>query len=133
MIEIVFAKIDEERRIVYAPVLLPDKFDAQEDIVTPAEIERTAHDFMMDYRKGNSTLNDLHKRDVGDEAAYIVESYVVPEGNEIVLGEHTYPYGTWILGVKVLDDGIWGRVKTGELRGFSPGGTSKAYLVESQE
>lgn len=133
MIAIEFQKIDEERRLLYAPVFLPDQFDAQDDIVTPLEIEKAAHHFMMEYRHGKASLNDLHKKEVTDEQAYVVESYVIPEGNTIQLGEKNYTWGTWIIVVKVLDDGIWERVKTGELRGFSGGGTSKAYLVEAEE
>ncbi len=32
--------------------------------------------------------------------------------------------GTWLLAVRVVDDGLWSQIKTGALTGYSIGGTA---------
>lgn len=123
-------KVDVEQRLVCGPVLIPGKYDAQDDIITPEEIAKAAHRFLANYNNG-SKLGDMHKS-FPDGKLELVESFVVPEGNTIVIGDHTYVYGTWLIVVKVLDDEIWDRVKDGRLNGFSIGGTARPYPVEAE-
>ena len=53
----------------------------------------------------------------------LVESWISPVS--LTLGRTVAPTGSWVITVRVNDDEIWGKVKKGELTGFSIGGTAK--------
>jgi hypothetical protein len=102
---------NEEKRIVYGPVLIPDEPDSDNDVVSAEKIEEVAHKFVEQY--GNidlqHSLNNVGK---------LVESYILPFDWEI--DENTViPKGSWIMGVRVTDDETWNAVKNGKLGGFS--------------
>lgn len=112
------AKIAPEKQIVYGVVLEPDYFDAQGDMMTAEEIEKTAHKYMESVRK-------VGRRHTGLVDATPVESFIAPQEMRFEGG----PYGTqvvkkgsWVLGVKVNDPVQWEKVKKGEYRAFSVGG-----------
>lgn len=106
---------DGEKQIAYAAVLIPNEPDKQGDVIPPYVVERSAHEYMAEYRKMDSD------HDLEDDAGVPVESWILkdeetfetPDGNEV-----TYPAGTWILAKRFVDD-EWERVKSGELNGFS--------------
>lgn len=106
-----FLEKDDEKRFVLGPVLLPETKDAQGSIISVETIEETAHDFME--KKGHIGVSH---RDWSHRIE-IVESYILR--GDLLFGDRKLPQGTWILGVKVLSDEIWEKVKSGELRGFS--------------
>lgn len=110
-------KADDEKQIVYGVVLAPNEEDLQGDWMTPEEIEKTAHFFMMNGR----TIGKAHETKC---LAVPVESYIAPidipfDGQ---YGEQIVKKGSWVLGVKVLDPTEWQKVKDGEYTGFSVGG-----------
>jgi len=53
----------------------------------------------------------------------VLESYLAP--TDFTIGELTVRKGTWLLAVRVLSDELWDRVKTGDLTGFSIGGSAR--------
>lgn len=118
-------KMDEEKQIVYGPVLIPDEPDSDGDVVKSEQIEQVSHKFVMDY--GNidlqHSLNNVGK---------MVESYIAPV--DLDFGEGVVvPKGSWLLGVHVTDDDTWRSVKSNELTGFSIMGISKAEKAKESE
>ncbi|SDG73958.1 Putative phage serine protease XkdF [Aneurinibacillus thermoaerophilus] len=114
-----------EKRIVYAPVLVPDKPDHDGDIVTAEQIQEFAHRFMASYRNIDlqHTMNNI---------GVPVESYIAkqPYKVETPEGEKVLPVGTWIMAVKVIHEDTWNRIKNGELTGFSIMAVKKTVLNE---
>lgn len=107
-----------EERFVFGIVLEPETVDAQNDIYSDDEIRRAAHLYMEEF--GHIKL--MHDGAPIDSRVKILESYVAPvafnmDGQQV-------KKGTWLLAVRVLDDTLWSAVKSGDLTGFSIGGTA---------
>ena len=126
-------KVNAMKRIVSGPVLSPYKEDLQKDVLTPEEIEKVAHQFLIDLQKsivtGNSNdpkrtpgqIGVEHKFFKGIGAwGYIVESYIDSEGR-------------WILSVKITDDEVWQLVLDKKITGFSIGGTGVRIPMKEGE
>jgi len=117
---------DGERQIAYAAVLIPNAVDKQGDVIPPYVVERSAHEYMAEYRKMDSD------HDLNDGAGVPVESWILKDEQEFDTpdgGTITYPEGTWVIGKRFVDD-EWERVKAGELTGFSIYGGAQAVEVE---
>ena len=107
-----------EERFVLGVVLEPETVDAQQDIYSAAEVRQVAHRFLEEFRG----LGLMHQVPVNGQVK-IVESYVAPE--DLQVGDEVVKAGTWLLGVHVLSDELWAKVKAGELTGFSIGGSAR--------
>jgi DNA adenine methylase len=53
----------------------------------------------------------------------VLENFLAP--TDFTLGDTPVRKGTWLLGVRVLGDELWEKVKSGELTGFSIGGSAR--------
>lgn len=118
-LRIPFAKADDDGvHTVLAPVLIPEVEDAQGDIISAAEIEKTAHDFMKWSRisRVQHVAAEVHGLD-------IVETYLAPV--KLKLGGVTVTEGTWLMKMRIEDPAIWGLVVSGELTGMSVKGTAQ--------
>lgn len=120
-------KAEEEKRIVYGVVLDPYAPDAHDDWIPPAEIERTAHEFMR-----RSRVISLQHESLTD--AVVVESFVenYPSKSDRVralrkephrayarkFGEDVIHSGAWVLGVELTPQ-LWEQYKTGDIAAFS--------------
>ena len=67
-------------------------------------------------------LGLMHRLRVNDQVK-VLESFLAP--TDFTLGETSVRKGTWLLAVRVLGDELWGKVKSGELTGFSIGGSAR--------
>jgi DNA adenine methylase len=108
----------EDERFVLGIVLEPETVDAQGDIYSAEEIRQAAHRFMEEF----GGLGLMHRLAVNDQVK-VLESYLAPI--DFDLGEVKVKKGTWLLGVRVLSDELWGAVKDGGLTGFSIGGHAR--------
>ncbi|MFP2956554.1 XkdF-like putative serine protease domain-containing protein [Myxococcus sp. 1LA] len=108
----------EDERYVLGVVLEPETVDAQGDLYSAAEIRQAAHRFMEEF----GGLGLMHQMRVNGHVK-VLESYLAPV--DFSLGEVPVRKGTWLLAVRVLSDELWGRVKDGQLTGFSIGGTAR--------
>lgn len=91
--------------------------DRQGDVIYEDDLVEAAHGFMKHSRRGG----DMHVRVEG--IGTVVDSLVVTSDVKKALGlPSTFPTG-WLITVHVDDDSAWQRVKSGELMGFSIGGT----------
>ena len=116
---------NEEKRIVYGPVLIPDEPDTDGDVVTAEQIENVAHKFVEEY--GNIDL--MHSL---NNVGRLVESYILPVDLEVD-EETIIPKGSWIMGVRVTDDDAWQAVKDGKLSGFSIMALQKMAMKSSEK
>lgn len=103
-------RTDDAQRIVYGEVYAPYVLDTYGEFMLPDDIEQMAHKFMQ--------LPDLSKvidtnHDNVPNGSYPVESYIARKGDPV------FTEGAWVMGVKVPNDDIWGKVQRGELNGFS--------------
>ena len=114
---------NEERQIVFGPVLIPNEPDHDGDRISPEKIEQVAHTFNEQY--GNidlqHSLNNVGK---------MVESYIAP--SDLTFGEITVPKGSWMMGVRVTDSASWAAVKSGKLTGFSIMGIRSAVMKSKE-
>lgn len=107
-----------EERYILGIVLEPEVVDSQLDIYSAEEIRQAAHRFMEEHQ----TIGFMHRGEI-NSAVKIVESYLAPA--DLQLGGQSVKAGTWLLGVRVLDEKLWKAVKAGELTGFSIGGIAQ--------
>lgn len=114
MIQCEINKLDEEKHLVYGIFLSSDVEDLQGDIVFKEELEETAHLFMLDYQQ----IGEVHK--TINPNCKIVESYIDRTDDET---------WKWKGVVKVLDEDVWQKVKTGEYAAFSIGGQGERVPV----
>ncbi len=106
-----------EERFVLGVVLEPDEIDTQNDTYSADEVRKAAHRFMENYGQ----LGTQHT-DIVTGKLKILESYVAPVA--FAVGEQQVKAGTWLLGIRAVDDGLWTAIKSGDYTGFSIGGTA---------
>lgn len=105
-----------EERYVLGVVLAPEQRDSQGDIYSHDEVRKAAHEYMEN--AGN--LGKQHREIVAKDKLRIIESYIAPVDFEQD-GEQVHK-GTWLLGIRVVDDDLWSGIKKGDFTGFSIGG-----------
>jgi hypothetical protein len=109
-------KYDEEQRLIYGVVLVPDIEDLQGDIVSKEEIQQAAHDYQIKSR----LIKAQHRAPTDAE---VVESYIAPV--DIPIGNGIAPAGSWILVTRVNSTAMWEAIKKGEITGYSIGGVGE--------
>ncbi len=126
-------KADEERHIVFGWASIAQQPDGsvvqdyQGDIIDIDELEQAVYDYVIFYRDGG----EMHER---GGVAVLVESCVFTAEKMQALGipEGMLPYGWWI-GLKVLDDSVWDKVKNGTYRMFSIEGEAVREELTDEE
>lgn len=119
-IEFLKATAKPDERLVYGWVSVVTKagkpvVDDQGDIVTPATLEKAAHDYLRKSRVGK-------RQHRGKAVMELVESVVFTKAKQKALGIDLGREG-WFAGWHVHDDAVWAEIKAGKLPGFSIGGT----------
>ena len=123
--EIQLAKVDEEKKILMGPVLIPNKniyrhngkeeyyiFFSKETVVKASQL------FLKNKNQDKWTFE--HEKDI--TGLTVVESWIVEdtEKDKSAVYNLSVPVGTWMASVKVDDEKIWNEyVKTGKVKGFS--------------
>ncbi len=106
--EVYALKVSDERRIVRGVVYAPNVADAHDEYMEPEEIVKASERFMLASQKVDSNHNFV----AGD--GHPVENFIArkndPDG---------FPEGAWIMGIKVVDNDMWAKVKSGKIRAFS--------------
>lgn len=93
--------------------------DWQDDVISPATLEKAAINFMMEYR-GSGVMHE------GTSKGIVVESIVFTKEKQAVIGipEGIIPEG-WFITVKILDQEVFELVKDGTFKMFSIQGHAK--------
>lgn len=102
----------DELGIIWGYASVADIMDLQGDVVPQDEMVRAVYQFMEDYYREQATIRENH----ADEA-------------EVVLVESTIHFlalkARWYVGVKLLTAELREAARTGEISGFSIGGTAE--------
>ena len=115
-----FFKVDNEKKEVMGPVLVPWEVDLQGDILTEESVEEAAHNFM----EGVQDIGEMHRvTGVGT----LLESYIAPADFEV--NKTKIKKGTWILVTRANKD-VWARIKEGTLVGYSIGYSGEREEIE---
>lgn len=122
-----------EERYVMSLVLEPNdgtagaplKPDTQGDVYSAAEVRKTAHGWM---EKGGQVDLQHNWQPLGNAKVRVLESYIAPV--DFKLGDYAVRKGSWLLGLRVLDDTLWSAIKSGTIGAFSVGGTAIRRPVE---
>ena len=130
------AKVDEEKRLLVSPALIPYKqiyrYDAAKDkdyyvYFTEETVRKAAEAYMKHQNTNNATVQ--HEEKV--TGVHTIESWIVQDKNKDKSNLYGYnlPKGTWFVTMKVLNDKVWERIKDGELKGLSIEG----YFVDKMQ
>ena len=120
-----FAKVDEEKRMLVSPALIPNKqifrYDPNTDseyyVYFSPETVRKASEL---YLKHNNHHKATHEHNERVSGVLTVESWI-KEGDMDKSKMYGYdlPNGTWFVKMKINNDDLWQKIKNGELRGLS--------------
>ena len=120
---------DDEKRIVIGPAMIPDLKIFRKDAkgnpyyvyFSSDTIKMIAEKYMRNkYIDNNDTQHDGKAvRDV-----YVIESWIKEDEQDKSnkYGFSDLPVGTWFVAMKVRNDDVWNKVKSGILNGFSVSG-----------
>lgn len=115
-------KIDEERRIVSGPALIPEEpiyrnQDGRRFYIkyTADTIRRMALNFFKKDRQNEGNVEHA----VPVNGITYFESYIIDKARGINPREFDLPDGTWVLTAKVDNAEVWDLIKSGDLTGFS--------------
>lgn len=115
-------KIDEERRIVSGPALIPEEPIYRNQggkqfyiKYTADTIRRMALNFFKKDRQNEGNVEHA----VPVNGITYFESYIIDKARGINPCEFDLPDGTWVLTAKVDNAEVWDLIKSGDLTGFS--------------
>jgi len=131
-----FAKIDEEKRMLISPALIPNKniyrYNAEMDqdyyVFFSKETVRRASEMYLKHNNHHKATYQHSERVAG---VLTIESWIkedVKFDKSMAYG-FDLPLGTWFVKMKITNDDMWQRIKSGELKGLSIEG----YFVDRLE
>lgn len=100
----------EFERVVFAEVLVPNTYNVYSDFCSPEIVRLCAYEFA---RQGYGLDVEHDQVDVRNDKYYVVESFIAREGDTDFIA------GSWVVGVKIVDDDLWQDVLDNEINGFS--------------
>ena len=130
------AKIDEEKRMLVSPALIPNKQIFRYDPNTDSDYYVY---FSKDTVRRSSELylehNNHHKATYQHEdkvsGVLTVESWIIEDTkkDKSTLYGFSLPVGTWMVKLRIDNDEMWDKIKSGELKGLSIEG----YFINKME
>jgi hypothetical protein len=131
---------DDEKRIVVGPAMVPDKKIFRKDALgnpyyvffSAETIKMIAEKYMRNKYTDN---NDLDHDGKAAKDVYVIESWIKEDDNDKSnkYGYGDLPVGSWFVSMKVKNDEVWNRVKTGDLKGFSVSGYFEEVAAFARE
>lgn len=123
-IEVELKEIDKEKRILLGAALIPDKKILRKDdkgefyvFFSEDTVRKASELFFINGNQSKAT--EQHARVIKDMT--VVESWIV-EDPQMDKSNHyglSVPKGTWMISMKCNNDKVWGKVQSGEIKGFS--------------
>ena len=136
------AKVDEDKRELISPALIPDKniyrYDADSDsdyyvYFSKDTVKNCAYSFLKNNNHHKATLE--HQDRVS--GVLTVESWIIedPKIDKSRLYGFDLKKGTWMVKMKIENEELWEKVKSGSIKGLSIEGyfTSKFQAMQKQE
>lgn len=130
-----FAKVDEEKRMLVSPALIPNKqifrYDPNTDseyyVYFSPETVRKASEL---YLKHNNHHKATHEHNERVSGVLTVESWVKEgDSDKSKMYGFDLPNGTWFVKMKIENKDLWEKIKSGELKGLSIEG----YFTDKME
>lgn len=100
----------EWEKVAYAEVLVPDVPNVYGDINTRETIREFAYAFAQ---QGYGIDVEHNNVDISGAGAVVVESFIVRAGDP------DFIEGSWVVGMKIVDDALWLQILCGVINGFS--------------
>lgn len=125
VLECKFSEIDTTKRIVIGPAMIPDmliyrnnkEIGEHQVYFTKETIQDIAQKFYaLGYHKNG---NEMHNPELKINGMNYFMSFIRNSEKGVIGLAGDYPEGTWFLGAKIDDDAVWGKVASGEYKGFS--------------
>tara|TARA_Y100001963_G_scaffold81522_1_gene113084 strand:+ start:5776 stop:6501 length:726 start_codon:yes stop_codon:yes gene_type:complete len=121
-----FAKVDEEKRMLISPALIPNKQIFRVDpnngdeyyvYFSPSTI-KTASELYLKHNNHHKATYEHQDRVSG---VLTVESWIIEDSkiDKSRLYGYNLPKGTWMVSLKITNEELWQKVKDGSLRGLS--------------
>ena len=121
-----FAKVDEEKRMLVSPALIPNKqifrYDPNTDqdyyvYFSPATVQRASELYLRHNNHHKAT--EEHKERVS--GVLTIESWIIEDTkkDKSSLYGFSLPKGTWMVKMRIENDDLWEKIKSGELKGLS--------------
>jgi len=130
-----FAKVDEEKRMLVSPALIPNKQIFRHDPNTDSDYyvyfsPDTVRKASELYLKHNNHHKATYQHQDRVSGVLTVESWI-KEGDQDKSKLYGYdlPNGTWFVKMKIENDELWNKIKEGELKGLSIEG----YFTDKME
>jgi hypothetical protein len=141
--QIQFATIDNDKRTIVAPVLIPDMHILRIDSDTGEEykvyftketVEQLAQKYLQNGYQSKATFEHLENI---DGEVTVVESWVsksATKDKSALYFNRSFPIGTWFVTMKVNDETLWQEyVKTGVVKAISLEGIFDHKLVKASK
>ena len=131
-----FAKVDEEKRMLVSPALIPDKQIFRHDPQTQSDYyvffsKDTVRQASELYLKNNNHHKATQEHTERVSGVLTVESWIIddPKMDKSTLYGFSLPKGTWMVSMRITNDEIWKEIKSGTLKGLSIEG----YFTDKME
>ena len=120
-------KVDLVKKVVYGWAYVckeagEEVIDHSGDVIAPEELEKAAHQFVVDCRIGKV----MH---AGETQAEMVESVFFSEELQKALGIDLGKVG-WFIGMRIDDEELMTKIEKGELSMFSIGGSAIREAID---
>ena len=136
-----FAKVDEEKRMLVSPALIPNKqifrYDPNTDsdyyVYFSPDTVRKASEL---YLKHNNHHKATHEHNERVSGVLTVESWIKEgDSDKSKLYGFDLPNGTWFVKMKIENEELWQKIKDGTLKGLSIEGyfTNKFEQMQKKE
>lgn len=131
-----FAKVDEEKRMLVSPALIPNKQIFRYDPNTDSEYyvyfsPDTVRKAAELYLKHNNHHKATYEHQDRVSGVLTTESWIIedPKNDKSTLYGYDLPKGTWMVKMRIDNDDLWQKIKAGELKGLSIEG----YFVDKMQ
>mgnify|MGYP000627704991 CR=1 FL=1 len=124
-----FQFADEDKRIIIGPAMIPQQLIARRDALgnlfhvyfTKETIRKIAEKFLRENKHNNT---DINHDDMVTTNNTLLESWIVEDPQYDKSSKYGYnlPEGAWMVSYKINDEDTWGKIKRGEIAGFSVAG-----------
>jgi hypothetical protein len=131
-----FAKIDEDKRMLISPALIPDKQIFRHDPNTDSDYyvyfsKDTVRQASELYLRNNNHHKATYEHSDRVSGVLTVESWIIEDTkiDKSTLYGFSLPKGTWMVKMKIENDELWSKIKDGSLKGLSIEG----YFTDKME
>jgi|TARA_R110000822_G_scaffold99593_1_gene224580 hypothetical protein len=135
-----FAKVDEEKRMLVSPALIPEKSILRHDPQTQSDYyvyfsKATVRKASELYLKHNNHHKATYQHQDRVSGVLTVESWIIEDSklDKSTLYGFSLPVGTWMVKMKIDNEELWQEIKSGSLRGLSIEGYFTSAFEEMQK